>query len=59
MAKKKMSIDEIFKDCTEEELSCIDLEKVKSFSKMFVDLCLRKNKVRSLASASVYHDEQN
>jgi hypothetical protein len=59
MAKKKMSIDELFKDYTDEELSSLDLEKVKSFTKMFIDLSLKKNKVRSLVSANVYHDESN
>lgn len=59
MAKKKMSIDEIFKDYTEEELLSLDLDKVKSFTKMLIDLQLKKFKVKSLASASVYHDESN
>lgn len=59
MAKKKMSIDEIFKDYTDDELALLDIEKVKWFTKMFIDLALKKNKVKSLASAKIYHDDSN
>jgi len=54
-----MSMNDIFKEYSDEELEVIDLEKVKSFSKTFIDLALRKNRIKSYASAAVYHDETN